>query len=83
MEQPLQGFRLVLSNPEGKSETIHDDKEIPASRACPQDYAIADVVTYFPEGREPVMVVLLHVISQGFEGPDRRFLAVATQFEDY
>ena len=29
------------------------------------------------------MVVLVHVISQGFEGPDRRFLAVATDFQDY
>lgn len=83
LEPPLQGFRLVLANPDGAAETIHDDTAIPASRACPQDYAIADVVTYFPEGREPVMVVLVHVISQGFEGPDRRFLAVATHFQDY
>jgi predicted secreted protein len=83
LEPPLQGFRLTLTNPEGKAETIHDDASIPASRACPQDYAIADVVTYFPEGREPVMVVLVHVISQGFEGPDRRFLAISTHFQDY
>jgi len=83
MEQPLQGFRLTLADPEGNAEAIHDDAAIPASRACPLDYAIADVVTYFPERRDPVMVVLVHVISQGFEGPDRRFLAVATSFQDY
>ncbi len=29
------------------------------------------------------MVVLIHVVTQGFEGPDRRFLAVATRFQDY
>ena len=79
----LQGFRLVLANPAGERRAIHDDTALPASRGCPQDYAISDVVTYFPEGRDPVMVVLVHVISQGFEGPDRRFLAVATSFQDY
>ncbi len=49
-EYPLQGFRLVLTNPAGEARTIHDDTALPASRGCPQDYAIADVVTYFPEG---------------------------------
>ena len=79
---PVQGFRLVLTSPAGKARTIHDDTALPASRGCAQDYAIADVVTDFPEGSDPVMVVLVHVISQGFEGPDRRFLAVATGFQD-
>ena len=82
-EYPLQGFRLVLTNPAGEARTIHDDTVLPASRGCQQDYAISDVVTYFPKNHDEVMVVLLHVISQGFEGPDRRFLAVATSFQDY
>jgi predicted secreted protein len=80
---PVQGFRLVLTNWLEETWTIHDDAALPASRGCVQDYAIADVVTYIPNDRiDGVMVVLLHVISQGFEGPDRRFLAVATQFQD-
>lgn len=79
---PLHGFRLTLDNPVGEARILHHDTSIPVSRGCPQDYAIADVITYFPDGAYPVMVVLLHVISQGFEGPDRRFLAVASRFED-
>lgn len=79
---PLHGFRLALDNPVGEARILHGDTGVPASRGCPQDYAIADVITDFPDGAYPVMVVLLHVISQGFEGPDRRFLAVATRFED-
>ena len=80
---PVQGFRLELGNWLEQAWTLHDDTALPASRGCVQDYAIADVITYFP-GQSPrgVMVVLLHVISQGFEGPDRRFLAVATQITD-
>jgi predicted secreted protein len=80
---PVQGFRLVLTNPDGEAWTIHDDDALPASRGCAQDYAISDVVSYVPDGGiDGVMVVLVHVISQGFEGPDRRFLAVATRFTD-
>lgn len=80
---PVRGFRLTLANPAGEARTIHADAALPASRGCALDYAISDVVTYFPEGRDAVMVVLVHVISQGFEGPDRRFLAVAAHFDDY
>jgi predicted secreted protein len=80
---PVNGFRLVLVNPAGGTRALNEDKTIPASRSCPQDYAIADVITYFPAGDDPVMVVLIHLIRQGFEGPDRRFLAVATHFQDY
>lgn len=79
---PLHGFRLALENPVGEARILHEDTTVPASRGCPENYAIADVITDFPEGAYPVMVVLLHVISQGFEGPDRRFLAMATRFED-
>jgi predicted secreted protein len=80
---PVHGFRLVLTNPAGSEERLHEDRAMPASRRCAQDYAINDVVTYFPKEAAPVMVVLLNTISQGFEGPDRRFMAVATRFENH
>src|SRR5690606_30085417 len=80
---PTQGFRLDLRNWLDETWTLHDDTALPASRGCPQDYAIADVITYFPgESPSGMMIVLIHVISQGFEGPDRRFLAVSAQFND-
>ena len=50
-------------------------------RGCPQDYAITGVITYLPDRYRPTMVVLVSTYSQGFEGPDRRFLAVASEFE--
>ena len=80
---PVMGFRLTLANPAGEVRTLHEDTKLPASRGCALDYAINDVVTYLPERSEAAMVVLLNVITQGFEGPDRRFLAVATRFQDY
>jgi predicted secreted protein len=57
-------------------QTLHHDSAIPGSRGCPIGYAISDVVTY-PRQNDTVLVVLLSVFKVGFEGPDRRFLAVA------
>lgn len=78
---PVKGFRLVLSSAQGLSRVLHEDKGLPASRGCPQDYAIADVLLYSPERDEPVLVALLRGYSQGFEGPDGRFLAVTVRLE--
>jgi predicted secreted protein len=78
---PYKGFSLVLTGNQG-SAAIHTDKQIPQSRKCPTGYAISDVVTLYPEGGEPVMAVLVSVYSLGFEGPNRRFLAVTTRFKE-
>lgn len=81
---PVHGYRLVLTDPDGRARTIHEDKAIPASRFCPRDYAITDVIVFRPgDGGNAVMIVLLNLIRQGFEGEDRRYLAVATTFEGY
>lgn len=77
---PLAGFRLVLTGlASPRRIVLHDDagRPLPASRGCPQGYAISDVVYYDPRSAAPALVVLLSVFSQGFEGADRRFLAVA------
>lgn len=84
LDGAVHGFRLVLTDPDGNARTIHEDKAVPASRFCPRDYAITDVIVFRPgDGEEAVMIVLLHLIRQGFEGEDRRYLAVATTFEGY
>ena len=77
------GYRLKLADWKGGVRILNEDKVIPASRGCPQDYRIADVITFFPKNRQPVMVILLHLVALGFEGPDYRFLAVATRFDDF
>ncbi len=77
---PVAGFRLDLVGPDGSRHVLHEDRSLPASRACPTGYAITDVIVSRPDGRgPPVLVVLLNLIRQGFEGPDRRYLAVATR----
>jgi predicted secreted protein len=78
---PYKGFNLILSGSQG-SVAIHSDSGIPPSRRCPTGYAISDVVTFYPEGGAPVMAVLVNNYSLGFEGPNRRFLAVTARFKE-
>ena len=76
MGQPFRGFRLALTAPAGGTHTLANDTAIPASRHCPLGYGISDVLTAYPEGGQPVLAVILSMYTVGFEGPDRRFLAV-------
>lgn len=72
------GFRLVRIDPApgGRTDLIHEDSSVPASRRCPQGYTIGGVQTYYPDGGEPVFAVMIAVRSVGFEGPDHRWIAV-------
>ena len=74
-----RGFRLTTQI-EGRPETLlvlHEDSTtVPNNRSCPLDYRIHDIVTFFPNGADPVVAILIQVIGAGFEGPDGRFLAV-------
>jgi len=73
------GFDLVLTDVTGATRTLHHDDRIPASRACPIGYGVSEVIAFdgAPSG-EVVLIVLLNVFQIGFEGPDRRFMAIAT-----
>jgi predicted secreted protein len=79
---PVKGFKLELTPPEGEMRVLNEDKSVPDSRFCPRDYAISDVVTYTPEDGETTIAVLLSLFRQGFEGTDRRFLAVTKRVKD-
>jgi predicted secreted protein len=76
MGQPFHGFSLALTAATGATQTLASDNSIPSSRRCPLGYAISDVLTFYPDGGKPVLAVILSMYSVGFEGPDRRFLAV-------
>lgn len=80
---PANGFRLTLYDRDGNWRHLHEDRTLPEDRLCPYDYAITDVIIYRPENRDPVMVVLLNLIRQGYKGPDRRYLAVTAQSQDF
>jgi predicted secreted protein len=80
----VAGFRLELTDPDGGARVLSEDTSLPASRTCARDYAISDVVVLPAEKGAPgaSMAVVISLVRQGFEGPDRRFLAVTTRFED-
>lgn len=71
-----KGFRLIMEHPAGASKTLHDDKSVPASRACPQGYRLGGLQTFYPETGQPAFAVIIAVRNFGFEGPDYRWLAV-------
>lgn len=71
----VRGFELRLVSPGGKVSRVHRDTSVPRSRRCANYYAISDIVV--PSDGSPTFgVALISVFSKGFEGPDRRFIAV-------
>jgi predicted secreted protein len=77
--EPFKGFQLTMIDPARRQRILARDERIPGSRNCPLAYAISEVVVYHPPDRQPVFAVLISVLSVGFEGPDRRFIAVTGQ----
>ncbi len=75
--QSIVGFDLDLKGPDGQIRQIHHDTSVPASRSCPLSYSVSDVIAY-DDARGTHLIVLLSVFTIGFEGPDRRFLAIPT-----
>ncbi|BCP54296.1 hypothetical protein K32_29130 [Kaistia sp. 32K] len=73
-----QGFRLVLKTEDGTT-VLHEDKALPPSRGTVLDYRIHDVVIHQPFGQPATLVVLLQVLTRGFEGPDGGYLAVTAK----
>ena len=80
--KPFKGFQITLTGT-GGAKVLHADTQIPKTRRCPIGYAVSDVVTWYPDaGGDPSIAVIVSVYSVGFEGPDRRFLAVTTRFKE-
>jgi predicted secreted protein len=68
------GFRLTLSG--NASQEVHKDTAIPSSRYCPRDYDIADVIAYRSYSVGDRYIALIGVYTPGFEGVNRRLIAV-------
>jgi predicted secreted protein len=72
-DRPM-GFRLVVGREGGGEVVLHEDRTIPRSRGCPITYRLDRIVVpQYPPDR---VAVLVGVFSPGFEGPQRRFIAV-------
>lgn len=71
-----QGFTLRLTEYRGQpmDKVVHDDESVPKSRLCPNDYRIGAVVS--SEIRVMPLIAMILVGSYGFEGNDRRWIAV-------
>ncbi len=72
--EPL-GYELTLTAG-GKKRLLHRDDTLPRSRGCPQDYRIHAVAVPFNSAEGKGATAILSVYPFGFEGPDRRFVAV-------
>lgn len=71
-----RGFTLALTEYQGNTfdKVVHEDVSIPASRGCPNDYRIGAVVS--SEFKDVPLIAMILVGSHGFEGNDRRWIAV-------
>jgi len=72
--EPL-GYQLTIAD-KGSKRLIHRDGALPRSRGCPTAYRLYGVVLPFNAGSISDAVALISVYPGGFEGPDRRFIAV-------
>jgi predicted secreted protein len=74
-EEP-KGYALLLER-EGQVRELHRDAgALPNSRGCPVTYRIYGVVARPDTATVEDAVAIVSVYPHGFEGPDRRFLAV-------
>lgn len=72
----VSGYQLDWTNENGAVTILHKDARIPASRFCPLDYRISEIILPFGSYTLDDAVVLISVFRQGFEGPDRRYIAL-------
>jgi len=75
------GYTLSATFADGTSGELHKDGDtLPKSRRCPQDYRLYAVVAPFEQFRPRVAIISSYPF--GFEGVDRRFLAVPIDMPD-
>jgi predicted secreted protein len=76
-EENIRGFSLTLTTEDGQPpRELHQDHSIPSSRKCPINYGISDVILHGNYNATSQLVVLVRVLSVGFEGPDMRYIAI-------
>ncbi|MBL4784810.1 MAG: DUF2259 domain-containing protein [Cohaesibacteraceae bacterium] len=75
--EAVRGFRLSFSDQSsGQIKVLHQDAKLPSSRGCAISYRLSALYahTRYPDMNNGVAII--SVFKHGFEGPDRRFIAV-------
>ncbi len=73
----ITGYKLeIKNNKTGKTSVLHEDKSLPKSRFCAVGYDIEAIVQPVGGSETGQMVAIVGVYRRGFEGADRRFIAV-------
>jgi predicted secreted protein len=73
----IVGFKLTLkNNKSGATTLLHEDKTIPKSRFCTVGYDVEAIVQPAGGSDSGQIVAIIGVSRRGFEGADRRFIAV-------
>jgi predicted secreted protein len=73
----VQGFALTLTSLETSSKVMeYRDANVPATRSCPFAYDIDTIIGYRDAAGSGAYVVIVGMWTLGFEGPNRRFLAL-------
>jgi predicted secreted protein len=72
----ILGFALTLDDNGTERELHRDTGKLPASRGCPMAYRIHGVVARPATDAVHAGVAIISVFPYGFEGPDRRFIAI-------
>lgn len=69
------GYAAVMSDL-GVTREVHRDSTLPRSRGCPADYRVRAIYAPFMASDISRSVAIVSVYSRGFEGLDRRFMAL-------
>ncbi len=71
------GLSVMLKNLKtGEQHEVYRDQTVPKSRGCPASYDIDKVVVAAGFGTPDRPVAIIGVYSYGFEGVDRRYMAI-------
>ncbi|WP_020180825.1 DUF2259 domain-containing protein [Methylopila sp. M107] len=78
-EGRAKALTVTLARGGAQPTTLHADKEPPDARGCATAYGIAGVYLRPRSDDAVALVVIVSAYPVGFEGPDRRFVAVAAR----
>ncbi len=74
-EEPV-GFLINITNEAGETIEAYRDKTLSRSRGCAMTYKIYGIYVPFGAVDFSSAIALISVYAGGYEGPDRRFIAV-------